>query len=184
MPTAIKEEYTSITNENSSQFNVPNVSWHAPGKVPAKPSKSSPKHAVPPSFQVQENMYSQQIHPKKQHQPQPIPRQLSSTRSLKRPTIQDENISIADFKCHAVLGRGHFGKVMLAQHRQSGSFFAIKALKKQDIIHRQEVDSILCERRIFECANRGNHPFLIKLFACFQTPEHVCERELSNTKFS
>ncbi|CBY37594.1 unnamed protein product, partial [Oikopleura dioica] len=135
---------------------------------------SSSKHAVPPSFQVQENMYSQQSHTKKQHQPQPIPRQLSSTRSLKRPTIQDENISIADFKCHAVLGRGHFGKVMLAQHRQSGSFFAIKALKKQDIIHRQEVDSILCERRIFECANRGNHPFLIKLFACFQTPEHVC----------
>jgi len=164
----------SNQHQNLSQFNVPNVSWHAPGKVPAKTSKSSPKHAVPPSFQVQENMYSQQIHPKKQHQPQPIPRQLSSTRSLKRPTIQDENISIADFKCHAVLGRGHFGKVMLAQHRQSGSFFAIKALKKQDIIHRQEVDSILCERRIFECANRGNHPFLIKLFACFQTPEHVC----------
>lgn len=36
------------------------------------------------------------------------------------------------------------------------------------------MDSLLCERRIFECANRGKHPFLIKLFACFQTPEHVC----------
>ena len=36
-----------------------------------------------------------------------------------------------------------------------------------------KVDSLLCERRIFECANRGKHPFLIKLFACFQTPEHV-----------
>ncbi|CAG5098870.1 Oidioi.mRNA.OKI2018_I69.XSR.g16048.t2.cds [Oikopleura dioica] len=163
----------SIPPQHPSQVNVPNVSWHAPGKVPPKPSKNTPKHAVPPSFQVQENMYSQQMHSKKHQQPQPTPRQLS-TRSLKRPTIPDENISINDFKCHAVLGRGHFGKVMLAQHKQSGSFFAIKALKKQDVIHRQEFDSILCERRIFECANRGNHPFLIKLFACFQTPEHVC----------
>lgn len=32
----------------------------------------------------------------------------------------------------------------------------------------------MCEKRIFEAVNMSQHPFLINLFACFQTPEHVC----------
>ena len=34
--------------------------------------------------------------------------------------------------------------------------------------------SLLVERRIFEVATRAQHPFLVNLFACFQTSEHVC----------
>lgn len=32
----------------------------------------------------------------------------------------------------------------------------------------------MCEKRIFEIVNMSHHPFLVNLFACFQTPEHVC----------
>jgi protein kinase N len=32
----------------------------------------------------------------------------------------------------------------------------------------------MSEKHIFEIINRGQHPFLINLFACFQTVEHVC----------
>ena len=32
----------------------------------------------------------------------------------------------------------------------------------------------MCEKRIFETVNMSHHPFLVNLFACFQTPEHVC----------
>lgn len=52
--------------------------------------------------------------------------------------------------------------------------FAIKALKKGDIVARDEVDSLMCEKRIFETVNSVRHPFLVNLFACFQTQEHVC----------
>lgn len=45
-----------------------------------------------------------------------------------------------DFKPHAVLGRGHFGKVLLATHKKSGEVYAIKALKKGDIVARDETD--------------------------------------------
>lgn len=48
-------------------------------------------------------------------------------------------------------------------------YFAIKALKKGDIIARDEVESLLSEKRIFEVANTMRHPFLVNLFACFQT---------------
>jgi len=84
------------------------------------------------------------------------------------------NLNMSNFRMVSVLGRGHFGKVILSQYKASGDFYAIKALKKGDILYREEVESLMSEKRIFEIINRGQHPFLINLFACFQTPEHVC----------
>uniref|UniRef100_A0A672P8E6 protein kinase C n=1 Tax=Sinocyclocheilus grahami TaxID=75366 RepID=A0A672P8E6_SINGR len=81
---------------------------------------------------------------------------------------------LLDFRLIAVLGRGHFGKVLLTEYKKSGSMYAIKALKKGDIVARDEVESLMCEKRIFETVNSAQHPFLVNLFACFQTPEHVC----------
>ncbi|XP_008322698.1 serine/threonine-protein kinase N2 [Cynoglossus semilaevis] len=91
-----------------------------------------------------------------------------------RPLSQDEGLRIEDFNCLSVLGRGHFGKVLLAEYKKSGKLFAIKALKKGDIVTRDEVDSLLCEKRIFEVINATRHPFLVNLHGCFQTPDHVC----------
>ncbi|XP_047641335.1 serine/threonine-protein kinase N2 isoform X3 [Phacochoerus africanus] len=82
--------------------------------------------------------------------------------------------NLQDFRCCAVLGRGHFGKVLLAEYKHTNEMFAIKALKKGDIVARDEVDSLMCEKRIFETVNSVRHPFLVNLFACFQTTEHVC----------
>uniref|UniRef100_A0A672G356 protein kinase C n=1 Tax=Salarias fasciatus TaxID=181472 RepID=A0A672G356_SALFA len=83
-------------------------------------------------------------------------------------------LCLLDFKLIAVLGRGHFGKVLLSEYKRTGSLYAIKALKKGDIVARDEVESLMCEKRIFETVNGSHHPFLVNLFACFQTPEHVC----------
>ncbi|XP_010776649.1 serine/threonine-protein kinase N1 [Notothenia coriiceps] len=83
-------------------------------------------------------------------------------------------LSLQDFRLIAVLGRGHFGKVLLSEYRKTGTMYAIKALKKGDIVARDEVESLMCEKRIFEVVNLSHHPFLVNLLACFQTPEHVC----------
>ncbi|XP_019877003.1 serine/threonine-protein kinase N isoform X2 [Aethina tumida] len=87
---------------------------------------------------------------------------------------QYTGMSIDNFRLISVLGRGHFGKVILSEYRNTGEYFAIKALKKGDIIARDEVESLLSEKRIFEVANSIRHPFLVNLFACFQTDAHVC----------
>ncbi|XP_075228681.1 serine/threonine-protein kinase N isoform X2 [Lycorma delicatula] len=87
---------------------------------------------------------------------------------------QFTGMSMDNFRLLSVLGRGHFGKVILAQYRNTGEYFAIKALKKGDIIARDEVESLLSEKRIFEVANAMRHPFLVNLFACYQTEAHVC----------
>uniref|UniRef100_A0A671LQ15 non-specific serine/threonine protein kinase n=1 Tax=Sinocyclocheilus anshuiensis TaxID=1608454 RepID=A0A671LQ15_9TELE len=67
-----------------------------------------------------------------------------------------------------------FLQVLLAEYSITGEMFAIKALKKGDIVARDEVESLMCEKRIFETVNSVRHPFLVNLFACFQTKEHVC----------
>ncbi|KAK0146704.1 Serine/threonine-protein kinase N2 [Merluccius polli] len=90
--------------------------------------------------------------------------------SLKR----KKGIQMEDFNFLSVLGRGHFGKVLLGEYKRSGELYAIKALKKGDIMTRNEVDSLQCEKRIFEAINGAQHPFLVNLHGCFQTADHVC----------
>ena len=60
--------------------------------------------------------------------------------------------------------------MLLTQYKTTGEYFAIKALKKGDVIARDEVESLMSERNIFEVANKIRHPFLVNLMACFQTP--------------
>uniref|UniRef100_A0A1A7X0N0 protein kinase C n=1 Tax=Iconisemion striatum TaxID=60296 RepID=A0A1A7X0N0_9TELE len=99
------------------------------------------------------------------------------TRSQSRNSLRRASrgpLCLQDFKLIAVLGRGHFGKVLLSEYKKTGDLYAIKALKKGDIVARDEVESLMCEKRIFETVNTSHHPFLVNLFACFQTPEHVC----------
>uniref|UniRef100_A0A8B9ESR0 Serine/threonine-protein kinase N3 n=1 Tax=Anser cygnoides TaxID=8845 RepID=A0A8B9ESR0_ANSCY len=111
--------------------------------------------------------------PKLQRQKRIFPKQkgkLNSSLFLCRKRA----VQLEDFRCIAMLGRGHFGKVLLAQYKATGKLYAIKALKKKDIIRRDEIDSLNCEKRIFEVVNSSDHPFLVNMFACFQTPHHAC----------
>ncbi|XP_026568047.1 serine/threonine-protein kinase N3 [Pseudonaja textilis] len=96
------------------------------------------------------------------------------TGKLQQTSIRRTPLRLEDFRCMAVLGRGHFGKVLLARHKATQNLFAIKALKKQEIISRDDLDSLYCEKRIFEVINSSGHPFLVNMFACFQTSSHVC----------
>ncbi|KAG7278001.1 hypothetical protein CRUP_020317 [Coryphaenoides rupestris] len=65
-------------------------------------------------------------------------------------------------------------QVLLAEFRQTGKLYAVKALKKSDIVSRDEVDSLMAERRILELVRGSQHPFLVQVQGCFQTHDHVC----------
>ncbi|XP_061752378.1 serine/threonine-protein kinase N2-like isoform X1 [Nerophis ophidion] len=65
-------------------------------------------------------------------------------------------------------------QVLLAESRRSGGLYAVKALKKSEVVTRDEVDSLMSEKRIFQMITACDHPFLVHLHACFQTSEHVC----------
>lgn len=131
--------------------------------------------------------------------PQPVPNQstqiqtpksnfpeldrASSNQSLMRPPVEPKEppsqqgagrrIGLEHFNFLAVLGKGNFGKVMLAETKATKKLYAIKVLKKEFIIENDEVESTKSEKRVFLVANKERHPFLLNLHACFQTETRV-----------
>jgi len=86
---------------------------------------------------------------------------------------QGRRIGLEHFNFLAVLGKGNFGKVMLAETKATKKLYAIKVLKKEFIIENDEVESTKSEKRVFLIANKERHPFLVNLHACFQTETRV-----------
>ncbi|KAF8333500.1 uncharacterized protein EI90DRAFT_3145192 [Cantharellus anzutake] len=82
-------------------------------------------------------------------------------------------VGLDDFNFLAVLGKGNFGKVMLAEEKRSNNLYAIKVLKKEFIIDNDEVESTQSEKRVFLTAARERHPFLLGLHSCFQTETRI-----------
>ncbi|KAM4580098.1 serine/threonine-protein kinase Sgk2b [Odontesthes bonariensis] len=74
----------------------------------------------------------------------------------------------SDFDYLKVIGRGSFGKVLLAKHRKQGGYYAVKVLQKQMIIKRREQQHVMVERSVL--LKGLQHPFLVGLHFSFQTP--------------
>ncbi|EGW31618.1 uncharacterized protein SPAPADRAFT_141197 [Spathaspora passalidarum NRRL Y-27907] len=82
-------------------------------------------------------------------------------------------VGLDDFQFLAVLGKGNFGKVMLAESRHTSTLCAIKVLKKDFIVENDEAESVKSEKRVFLTANKEKHPFLLNLHCCFQTENRI-----------
>jgi RAC serine/threonine-protein kinase len=76
--------------------------------------------------------------------------------------------TLQDFDMQAVLGKGTFGKVLLAKEKSTGELWAIKVLKKDVILAKDEVAHTMTENAVLQSTR---HPFLTGLKCSFQTPE-------------
>ncbi|KAH9411140.1 protein kinase [Ordospora pajunii] len=92
------------------------------------------------------------------------------------PLIQQDDspkISIEDFEIIRVLGRGSFGKVVLAKHSDYEEPLAIKILRKEKFVNTKDLMFLEVERNVLRKVSLSSNPFLISMKFWFQDAENV-----------
>lgn len=78
--------------------------------------------------------------------------------------------TLTDFTMQRTLGTGSFGRVHLVQSKHNQRFYAIKVLKKQQVVKMKQIEHTNDERRMLQ---RVKHPFLITLWGTFQDSRNL-----------
>ena len=91
----------------------------------------------------------------------------SQSGQVKRPvTGNSSKISTDDFDFLKYLGKGAYGKVALVKKKTTGSFYAMKIVKKKDFaLNRITIENAMSEREVLM---KSHHPFVVKLKYSFQ----------------
>lgn len=86
------------------------------------------------------------------------------------PTKAQANLKITHFALMCTLGRGSFGRVLLAYHKQNEKFYAVKVLNKEKLVKNNQIIHSINERNIlFAC----DHPNILKLYASFKDNSNI-----------
>ena len=78
--------------------------------------------------------------------------------------------SIKDFELVKPIGKGAYGRVFLVRRKATGDLFALKVIKKQETVHKNQQKNVKMERDIM--ANVSN-PFVVRLFYTFQNNDNL-----------
>lgn len=98
----------------------------------------------------------------------PLSPRLSSVNPTQQRAIQP---SIKDFEIIKPISKGAFGSVYLSKKKNTGDYFAIKVLKKADMIAKNQVTNVRAERAIMMI--QGESDFVAKLFWTFQSKDYL-----------
>lgn len=74
-------------------------------------------------------------------------------------------LKLDDFHLLRTLGTGSFGRVHLAQSKHNNRYYAIKVLKKAEVVRLKQVEHTNSEKAILESAA---NPFMVNLWGTFQ----------------
>ncbi|KAK9325537.1 hypothetical protein V1517DRAFT_269636 [Lipomyces orientalis] len=96
---------------------------------------------------------------------------VSPLLSSVNPAVRPAQPSIKDFEVIKPISRGAFGSVYLTKKKNTGDYFAIKVLKKSDMIAKNQVTNVKAERAIMMA--QAESPFVAKLFFTFQSKEYL-----------
>ncbi|KAL4980910.1 kinase-like domain-containing protein [Aspergillus desertorum] len=87
-----------------------------------------------------------------------------------RQVASDNEVNLNHFRLLRVVGKGAFGKVRIVEKKDTGLTFALKYIRKEEVVRSESVRNIIRERRMLE---HLNHPFLCNLRYSFQDIEYI-----------
>ncbi|KAK9142288.1 hypothetical protein Syun_011688 [Stephania yunnanensis] len=106
-----------------------------------------------------------------------VPReeQISLIKELERKEtefmrLKRHKICADDFELLTIIGRGAFGEVRLCREKISGNIYAMKKLKKTEMLSRGQVEHVRAERNLL--AEVASH-CIVKLYYSFQDAEYL-----------
>lgn len=79
-------------------------------------------------------------------------------------------MSIDDFEIIKAISRGAFGRVYLAKKKSTGDLYAIKVMRKVDLLRKNMVESVKNERNILATTN---NPFVVRFYYSFQSQHNL-----------
>jgi protein kinase A len=95
---------------------------------------------------------------------------LPSQQTPSQPRTTKGKYTLPDFTIQRTLGTGSFGRVHLVQSKHNQRFYAIKVLKKAQVVKMKQVEHTNDERRMLQAVK---HPFLITLWGTFQDSKNL-----------
>ena len=78
--------------------------------------------------------------------------------------------TLTDFQIQRTLGTGSFGRVHLVQSKHNQRYYAVKVLKKAQVVKMKQVEHTNDERKMLQ---RCRHPFLITLWGTWQDSKNL-----------
>ncbi|KAI5778422.1 kinase-like domain-containing protein [Geopyxis carbonaria] len=87
-----------------------------------------------------------------------------------KPVVFTDEVNLNHFRLLRVVGKGAFGKVRIVERKDTGATFALKYIRKDEVVRSESVRNIIRERRMLE---QLNHPFLCNLRYSFQDIEYL-----------
>ncbi|MCJ1313502.1 rim15, signal transduction response regulator [Agyrium rufum] len=91
--------------------------------------------------------------------------------ALSQPQTRAVPPSIKDFEIIKPISRGAFGSVYLSKKKSTGDYFAIKALKKADMVAKNQITNVKAERAIMMW--QGESDFVAKLYWTFSSKDYL-----------
>ncbi|KAJ3282268.1 camp-dependent protein kinase catalytic subunit [Rhizoclosmatium sp. JEL0117] len=108
--------------------------------------------------------------PKENPPPKKGPQTVKELAARTLQSMDRKEFNIGDFTIKKTVGTGSFGRVHLVKLNNTGTYFALKALRKSDVIKMHQVEHILNEKSILAVLD---FPFLVGMLASFQDPGHL-----------
>lgn len=152
-------ETESATSGTSANTHSNTVATNAAAATAGDSAKAQPEYPVEASHQ--------QTPTKAQFQEKQSSAPIPATTSVlpRRSTVSKGKYTLTDFLILRTLGTGSFGRVHLVRSVHNNRFYAIKVLKKVQIVRMRQVEHTNDERRMLKLVE---HPFLIRMWGTFQ----------------